>query len=116
VRPFLAAADFVVVPLTRARGVQNKVLEAMAMARPVLLTREAATGIDAGNDRDWLLCDADPGAFAKRVDDLRANPDWAAEVCQNARQFVIEHHDWEAMLAPLNAMINLGSEEARNAA
>ena len=47
VRPFLAEADIVAAPLTIARGIQNKVLEAMAMARPVLLSPEAATGIDA---------------------------------------------------------------------
>ncbi|OYZ37869.1 MAG: glycosyl transferase family 1, partial [Novosphingobium sp. 16-62-11] len=45
VRPWIAGADLVVAPLTIARGVQNKVLEAMAMARPVLATPEAATGI-----------------------------------------------------------------------
>ena len=49
VQPFLAAADLVVAPLTIARGIQNKVLEAMAMARPVLLTPDAATGIGAEN-------------------------------------------------------------------
>src|SRR5690606_28102921 len=47
VRPFLAGADVVLAPLAIARGVQNKVLEAMAMARPVVLTPEAATGIAA---------------------------------------------------------------------
>ena len=49
VQPFLVAADVVVAPLTIARGIQNKVLEAMAMARPVLLTPGAATGIAAGD-------------------------------------------------------------------
>ncbi|HCY01758.1 MAG TPA: glycosyl transferase family 1, partial [Erythrobacter sp.] len=47
VRPFLKSADLVVAPLLIARGVQNKVLEAMAMARPVVLTPGAATGIEA---------------------------------------------------------------------
>ncbi|MEO1220964.1 MAG: TIGR03087 family PEP-CTERM/XrtA system glycosyltransferase [Pseudomonadota bacterium] len=116
VRPFLAAADCVVVPLSIARGVQNKVLEAMAMARPVVLTREAATGIDAQDGKDWLLCEADPTAFSKRLDDLRARPEWGAEISQNARDFVLGHHDWGAMLAPLGNLIDLGGEEARNAA
>jgi glycosyltransferase involved in cell wall biosynthesis len=58
VRPWLAGADLVVVPLTLARGVQNKVLEAMAMARPVLLTAEAATGIDAVDGRDFAVSPA----------------------------------------------------------
>lgn len=112
----MAAADCVVVPLSIARGVQNKVLEAMAMARPVVLTREAATGIDAQDGKDWLLCEADPTAFSKRLDDLRARPEWGAEISQNARDFVLGHHDWGAMLAPLGNLIDLGGEEARNAA
>ncbi len=47
VRPWLAAADVVVAPLLLARGVQNKLLEAMAMARPVVASAAAAEGIDA---------------------------------------------------------------------
>src|SRR5690606_27432782 len=47
VRPWLAAADAAVAPLLLARGVQNKLLEAMAMARPVVASAAAAEGIDA---------------------------------------------------------------------
>ena len=47
VRPYLAHAAAVVAPLRLARGIQNKVLEAMAMARPVVATPQAAEGIDA---------------------------------------------------------------------
>src|SRR5690606_14562716 len=50
VRPWLAAADVIVAPLLLARGVQNKLLEAMAMARPVVASTAAATGIDAMPD------------------------------------------------------------------
>lgn len=46
VRPYLAHAYIVAVPLRIARGVQNKMLEAMAMARPVIATPEAEEGID----------------------------------------------------------------------
>ena len=59
VRPFLAGADLVVAPLSIARGVQNKVLEAMAMARPVLLTPEAATGIEGSDGRDYAVAASD---------------------------------------------------------
>src|SRR3546814_15965024 len=47
VRPWLAAADAVVAPLLLARGVQNKLLEAMAMARTVVASPAVATGVDA---------------------------------------------------------------------
>ena len=47
VRPYLAHAAVVVAPLRIARGVQNKVLEAMAMGRPVVASAACAGGIDA---------------------------------------------------------------------
>src|SRR3546814_11040439 len=58
VRPWLAAADAVVAPLLLARGVQNKLLEAMAMARPVVASAAAATGIDAVPGEHLLVADA----------------------------------------------------------
>ncbi|MGK4422630.1 glycosyltransferase, partial [Klebsiella pneumoniae] len=73
----LAAADCVVAPLRIARGVQNKVLEAMAMARPVLLTPEAATGIDARDGIEWAVA-GDDAALAQRALALLADPAGAA--------------------------------------
>ena len=115
VRPFIVAADCVVVPLTIARGVQNKVLEAMAMERPVLLTPEAATGIDAVDGRDWILCEEDAEAMAAKVDELRADPSLAQEIGKAARDFVLKHHDWDATLAPLADLVEI-SGSARDAA
>ena len=116
VRPFVAAADCVVVPLSIARGVQNKVLEAMAMARPVLLTKEAATGIDAVDGQHWMLCEAEPEAMSERIDALRADPDAAKAMGEAARKFVLKHHNWDAMLAPLEGLVDVGHGEARDAA
>jgi sugar transferase (PEP-CTERM/EpsH1 system associated) len=116
VRPFIAAADCVVVPLTIARGVQNKVLEAMAMARPVLLTRHAATGIDASDGKHWMLCEAEAGAMAQRIDALRANPAEAEAMGRAARQFVLDRHDWDAMLVPLGDLVQVKARESRHAA
>src|SRR5690606_39343894 len=74
VRPFLAAAAIVMAPLSIARGVQNKVLEAMAMARPVLVTGAAATGIVARDGEHLAI--ADSGAqMAARALDLLTKPD-----------------------------------------
>lgn len=115
-RPFLAAADCAVVPLDLARGVQNKVLEAMAMECPVLLTPEAATGIDACDGVHWMLCDREPGPMVQKVDALLANADGARTIGRRARNFVLEHHDWDAMLAPLEEWVISGCEETRYAA
>ena len=59
VRDWLYRADVVVAPLKIARGVQNKVLEAMAMARCVLVSPEAATGIDAKHGAQFVVGDSD---------------------------------------------------------
>jgi polysaccharide biosynthesis protein PslH len=116
VRPFIAAADAVLAPLLIARGVQNKVLEAMAMAKPVVLTPDAATGIAARDGEHWLVCPPDAGVMAERIADLLAAPATAAGIGAAARRFVIDHHAWAAMLAPLAGLISQGSEGRRHAA
>ncbi|MCM0001190.1 MAG: TIGR03087 family PEP-CTERM/XrtA system glycosyltransferase [Erythrobacter sp.] len=116
VRPFIAAADAVLAPLLIARGVQNKVLEAMAMARPVVLTPDAATGIAAVDGEHWLVAPPEPEAMAARIADLIADPDAARRIGAAARDFVLRHHGWEAMLAPLGALIGSCGEGRRHAA
>lgn len=116
VRPFLAAADVVLAPLLIARGVQNKVLEAMAMAKPVVLTPDAATGIRADDGTHWLICPPDPAVMAARIDLLLADPAAASCIGAAARRFVIEQHGWDAMLAPLGALIAGPGEGQRHAA
>lgn len=105
VRPFIAASDCVVAPLMIARGVQNKVLEAMAMSRPVLLTPQAATGIEATDNTQWLIASADPSAMAARAAALLADPAKAIAMGKAARDFVLARHTWPAMLAPLAPLL-----------
>ncbi len=125
VRPFLAASTCVVAPLLIARGVQNKVLEAMAMARAVVLSPDAATGINARDGVHWLVSDASPAAMMETVEALLAQPETAAAIGAAARRFVLDHHAWDAMLAPLDALVRTQStklnlteshQEARDAA
>ncbi|MEO0461981.1 MAG: TIGR03087 family PEP-CTERM/XrtA system glycosyltransferase [Pseudomonadota bacterium] len=115
VKPFLAAATCVIAPLLIARGVQNKVLEAMAMARPVLLTPEAATGINAADAKHWMVAPADPAAMRARFEALFAHLEAPAQMGANARKFVLDHHAWDAMLAPLEELVD-GKSETLNAA
>lgn len=116
VRPFQAAADLVVAPLAIARGVQNKVLEAMAMARPVLVTPEAATGIDA-TDGVEIAIEADDGELVDRACDLLSDGPGTLRMAAAARRFVLEHKGWNAALASLAALTGRSTEPAtRNAA
>lgn len=116
VRPFIAAADAVLAPLMIARGVQNKVLETMAMAKPVVLTLEAATGIAADDGTHWLACPPDPAIMGARIEYLLADREAASRIGAAARQFVCEHHAWESMLAPLAGLVGLAGEGQRHAA
>jgi polysaccharide biosynthesis protein PslH len=100
VRGWLAAADVVVAPLRLARGVQNKVLEAMAMARPVVASPQAAEGIDAVAGRDLLVAGTD-GDEAAAVLDLLADRDAALRLGRAARARVEARYSWDATLAML---------------
>jgi sugar transferase (PEP-CTERM/EpsH1 system associated) len=102
VRPWLAAADLAVAPLRIARGVQNKVLEAMAMERPVVATPAAGEGIDhAGSLR---VADQD---FVTAVGDLLDRPDEARALGAAARARMLARYAWPARLAPLDALLGL---------
>lgn len=116
VRPWLAGAQLVVAPLTIARGVQNKVLEAMAMARPVLATPEAATGIPA-RDGQELVVATGAGGLARQTLALLHDQVRAATIGQAARAFVLEKCGWAGVLAPLAGLLGLtGPESPRVAA
>ncbi len=116
VRPFIAAADMVLAPLLIARGVQNKVLEAMAMAKAVVVTPEAATGIAAQHGAHWLVSPPDPQAMCAAIAPLLADPDAREKMGAAARQFVRDHHGWDAMLAPLAGLVGITGQGAHHAA
>ncbi len=117
VRPFLAAADLVLAPLTIARGIQNKALEAMAMARPVLLSREAATGIAARDGEQFVIAD-DDSAFVAKALALLADRPAADRLGAAARRLVVDTLSWPAALAELPALMGLEPQARprRNAA
>jgi len=97
VRPFLKSADLVAAPLLIARGVQNKVLEAMAMAKPVVLTPGAATGIAAENDLHFAIARPDPAEMLVRIEALLADRDKRIEMGRAAREFVIDRMSWDSV-------------------
>jgi polysaccharide biosynthesis protein PslH len=107
-RDWLAAADVVVAPLLLARGIQNKILEAMAMAKPVVASPAAAEGIDAG-DGDGLTIAPDWQAQAEAVLALLANPARAKAAGRAARTRMIARYSWDARLAGLGAMLGFGA-------
>jgi polysaccharide biosynthesis protein PslH len=100
VRPYLAAASSAVCPLLIARGIQNKVLEAMAMARPVVASGPALEGLDLRIGQEALRAD-EPGEWEERIAGLLERPDRAEEIGQAARRRVVERYAWDASLRPM---------------
>ena len=104
VRTWLAGADVVVAPLRIARGIQNKVLEAMAMAKPVVASNAAAEGIDATNGAHYFV-ESDVSAEASRVTDLLGNASKSWKIGESARAHVIQNYGWAGQLAALDELM-----------
>lgn len=104
VRPYVAAATVVVAPLRIARGIQNKVLEAMAMARPVIATPQAREGIDAEPGRDLIVADSAMD-YAARCVALATDPARANALGTAARACVVARYAWEPKLRLLDDLL-----------
>ena len=100
-RPWLAAAAVVVAPLRIARGVQNKILEAMAMGKPCVVSSNAAQGIDAVDSRDLVIADDPADAVIALLQD-RAR---AASIGATARARMASSYSWNAQLAPIAGFV-----------
>jgi sugar transferase (PEP-CTERM/EpsH1 system associated) len=111
VRTWLAAASVVVAPLRIARGIQNKVLEAMAMARPVVASPAAFEGIEAEPGRDLIVADT-AAEQAQAIAKLLADPVEAETLGKAARRRMEQAYRWEARLAPLAAIAGLAERQA----
>ena len=114
VRPYLAHAQGAVAPLRIARGVQNKVLEAMAMGCPVVATPQALDGLRACNGMDWLVAEEpEPlAALARRLLQLRGEE--RARLGEKARACVIEHYSWSEHLDRLVRLLQAEPEPESN--
>jgi len=106
VRPYLWKSSVVVAPLRIARGVQNKVLEALAAGKPVVGSPQAITGIDVTIDEH--LCEAStPDSWSATLLRLMANKRERSELGAAGRRFVCERHHWESCLKPLDGLLGL---------
>jgi glycosyltransferase involved in cell wall biosynthesis len=102
VRPYLSHAGAVVAPLLTARGIQNKVLEAMAMAKAIVATPQAKEGIDAVADEEVLVA-SDPETFARRLQ--TALSDRGVAIGQRARRRVEADYTWARSLQAIDALL-----------
>lgn len=102
IRPYLAHARVAVAPLRLARGIQNKVLEAMAMAKPVVLSPQALEGIAAIPGTQVMLA-RDGAEFAALVGAQITRADAAMGAA--ARALVLDQYGWASKLSRLDACL-----------
>lgn len=103
VRPYIAHATAGVAPMRIARGIQNKVLEAMAMARPVVLTSGGLEGIEADPVTETILADTAPD-FAAACCRMAATSD-GEKIGAAARNRIIRDYDWDATLRRFDGIL-----------
>jgi polysaccharide biosynthesis protein PslH len=101
-RPHLAAASAVVVPLRLGGGTRLKIVEAMAMGKAIVSTTLGAEGIEAVRGRD-LLIENEPAAFAEAVNRLLASPSLAARIGLAARKLAVERYAWSGAARALES-------------
>jgi sugar transferase (PEP-CTERM/EpsH1 system associated) len=105
VRPFVWESDLSVAPIRIARGIQNKVLEAMAMGVVTLVTPQAFEGLEVEAGRDLLVVPAEPEAFAAKAIEIFREPDRRQDMALHARQAVEEKYSWSARLQALDELL-----------
>ena len=105
VRPYLQHAALVVAPLRVARGIQNKILEAMAMARPVVASQSCVEAIEAKNGEE-LIAAAGASDFIREICTLLKSPEVSDVIGQAGRQRVVRSYSWAAHLAAIDPYLN----------
>jgi polysaccharide biosynthesis protein PslH len=106
VRPYLAGSALAVVPLRVARGIQNKVLEALAMSKAVVVTPQALEGL-AVEPGVSVQVAATPAAWIESAVGLLGSPEHRLRLGRAARRCVETRYDWPAQMAPLHRLIGL---------
>jgi glycosyltransferase involved in cell wall biosynthesis len=98
--PYYQRTSICVVPLRAGGGTRLKILEAMALGRPVVTTSIGCEGLEAVNGKHLLIAD-DPAVFASHINRLLSDADLYRSISQSARQFVESHYGWDAIAEKL---------------
>lgn len=104
VSPFIDQLRVSVAPLVIARGLQNKVLEAMAHGRPVVASAQAAAGLDRNNDCPLRVATA-PTATMREITPFLRDPLLAARVGCASRAWAAARYRWDDRLKDLDAVL-----------
>jgi sugar transferase (PEP-CTERM/EpsH1 system associated) len=113
IRPYLAHARAAAAPLRIARGVQNKVLEAMAMAKPVLATPAAVEGIEFDNPQGLQISGDERQLATMAIHLLQSD---SQGLVPDSRQWVCQRYDWDVNLGRLDELFESLSDQPEGAA
>jgi glycosyltransferase involved in cell wall biosynthesis len=104
VTPYLRRGKVFICPVRLGGGFRGKILEAMALGRPVVSTRLGAEGIPASSGENIILADT-PDDFVKGIADLIENADLYRRIQNNARKLMEDHYAWEKGVARLEIVL-----------
>ena len=105
VRPYLQYAAVAVAPLRVARGIQNKVLEAMAMEAPVVASKACAQAIEGLTPAEAISAEG-TREFIHAVDSLLQTREVASAIGKAARRFILSSYSWDSRLAPIDSYLS----------
>jgi glycosyltransferase involved in cell wall biosynthesis len=105
VRPYLAQAAVVIAPLRIARGLQNKVLEAMAMGKATVASHQALAGF-ASKLEVPVLSAASPAEWIEAILRLLQDPSLRCDLGAACRRYVEAKHCWDSCLAPFDELLS----------
>lgn len=105
VRPWVRSAALTVVPLTIARGTQNKILESMAMGVPVVASPVAGRGVDAAPGTHLRVADG-AAETARAALDIMGRPEERARLAAAGREWIEQRYTWSTTLADFDAALS----------
>jgi sugar transferase (PEP-CTERM/EpsH1 system associated) len=113
VRPWLSRASAVIAPLRIARGLQNKVLEAMAMGKAVIASPPALAALKVRPGKHCLRAST-PAQWIKATTRLLRDERHRCRLGSAGRHYVEEHHHWDRCLEPLGELLGLPESISRH--
>jgi glycosyltransferase involved in cell wall biosynthesis len=96
IRTWVLRSKLAIAPLIAGQGLQNKLLESMALGLPTLTTPLANSALQAKNGKEIIVCDS-PAEFARAIRELLDNPERAADIGARGREFVEQNYRWKSM-------------------
>jgi glycosyltransferase involved in cell wall biosynthesis len=105
-RPYLQQATVAVAPISYGAGIQNKVLEALATATPMIASPQAVSALSVRSDVELLVAGT-PAAFAEAILRLLREPALGQRLGAAGYRYVTQHHHWPAIAGQLETTYDL---------